>query len=150
MQVAADAWQNHPEPSVLSATHSGAFYHGMHASTMHCARMPASVLVDTMAAHACALRKCGRSPEASQVILDIHSMLGGGHRGGMDSQWGSQASVGAEWGLQGVGLWWRVEEAKLLWASGKPKLAGKLLEEVESSLNPQNDPGAKYVQPATN
>lgn len=140
-QVTADVWQNLPEPSTLSISHTGSFYHSMRAELMRCAHMPASVLVDTMSAHACALRKSGRSVEASQVVLDIHSMLAG-DLGGLERQGGSQTSTGAVWGLQRVGLWWRVEEAKLLWATGKPKLAGKLLEEVEGSLNPEQDPGA--------
>jgi hypothetical protein len=141
-QVAAHVWQNHPEPSALSSRHHGSFYYGMRSALMRCSRMPASVLVDTMVAHACALRKSGRSAEASQVILDIHSMLAGGQGGFMESQGGSQMPNGSDnLGLQRVGMWWRVEEAKLLWASGKPKLAGKLLQEVEASLNLTSEPG---------
>lgn len=145
LQSAVSVWQQHPEPSTLSGSIDGSFYHGMRAALMRCACMPASVLVETMAAHVWALRKARRFSEASHVILDIHSVLKAGQGSRGRSLGGSEMSMGAEGGLESVGSWWRVEEAKLLWANDRPKLAGQLLEEVHQSLDPNKDAGAALL-----
>jgi hypothetical protein len=99
---------------------------GLHAALAARAHVPPHAAVSALAAHARALRKAGRLPEAMHAVLDIHTLI-------------TRANSSAH-GAATASAMWRVEEAKLLWGCGKPRLAHALLQQLLEA--PHSLPGA--------
>lgn len=130
-QVVADAWgpllssdfiRRHPR--------HGSDVHGLSTVLLRAVGAPLPALTTATAAQAAALRKAGRIPAALHHHLELHALLSAaaGTEAAGDVGGDVEAHVAAV-------AAWRLEEAKLLWASGRPQLAVKLAEDLQGNLH---------------
>lgn len=134
MQVVVEAWapllssdfiRRHPR--------HGSGVHGLSTALLRAVGAPLPTLTIATAAQAAALRKAGHLPAALHHHLELHTLLGAAA--------GADAGGEAEARAAAVAAW-RLEEAKLLWASGRQQLAVKLVEDLQGDLD-SVPPGAR-------
>lgn len=117
--LASDFIKQHPR--------HGSGVHDLHTSLLRAIGAPVATLTAAAAAQAAALRKGGCLATAMHHHLELHALLGAVAAVEEPGADGSPhtAAVAA----------WRLEEAKLLWASGRQQLAVKLVEELQGDLD---------------
>eukprot|EP00892_Ulva_mutabilis_P002510 jgi/Ulvmu1/1225/UM109_0023.1 len=126
-QVVAHAWRELLDSAFMQQHPRAACgVHDLHTALLRAVCAPVDTLTSATAAHAAALRKCGSVAAAMHHHLDLHALLAAVPGGGGSEDGGN---------VEGSAIVaWRVEEAKLLWASGRQQLAVKLAEELQGDL----------------
>lgn len=114
--------------------------HDLHVALLRATSSPAATLATATAAHAAALRKAGRLAPAMHHHLELHAFLRGEAAGGAAAAGDAVPAAPPPAAIAA----WRLEEAKLLWASGRQQLAMKLVESLPGDLD-NVAPGASHA-----
>jgi hypothetical protein len=134
LQIVTEAWQTLlSSPCIKHKPQLGVATHALHSELLRAVGAPVDTLAASVTCHAAALRKAGRLPEAMRHHLDLHTM--------MAQSTGATVYDGCRRGFP----LWRVEEAKLLWAMGKQRLAVGLLERLSGSHTALPNTGASVL-----